>query len=100
MVLAEKYGAGLRRFMRVAFPAGIAIPTLAGFLSVSYFQNGCGVLPNSAAVIAHPSQLREVAQKEIAATAESLIYALIVWAAFYTVLLVVWRRNRSSSMAQ
>lgn len=100
MGLAEKYGSSLRRWMKVVFPAGITLPAFAGFLSISYFQRGCGTLADSASVIADPTQLHEVAQHEMAAVAEWLVYALIVWAVFYTILLVVWHRGHLGSAAE
>jgi hypothetical protein len=92
--LGSNLGVNLRRFLRVAFPAGIIVPVFSAFLSVSYFELGCGGLKTATDVIASPDQLHNVAQHEMAAISGMLIYVLFGWALIYTILLVTWKQTR------
>ncbi|HWR13737.1 MAG TPA: hypothetical protein VN577_02845 [Terriglobales bacterium] len=94
--LALRFGGRFRRFMQVMFPAGIVLPIFAGFLSISYYEQSCYRYSSSTEVIRDRSHLVWVAESEMAAIAEHLVYVLFVWAALYTVLVAVWKRMNSS----
>lgn len=91
--LASRIGDRLRRFMRVAFPAGILLPVLAAFLSVSYFQSACSRYENFKDVMDSSYQLRLVAQDEIFIVLITTTFVVLVWAVIYTVLLLVWKKT-------
>lgn len=97
--VANRFGRGFGRAMNVLFPAGIVLPAFAGFLSVSYFGKGCGRYSSSADVIADTEHLHRVAEQQVGSTAEWLMIALLVWAAFYTVLVIVWKRSHREAPA-
>src|SRR4051812_11118204 len=68
--LGERISEHMKRFLRVAFPAGIALPAFSALLSVCYFEHGCGGFTDSQSVISAPGWLQETAQLQMAAICE------------------------------
>ncbi len=97
--LASRFVHGFSRATMVMFPAGILLPAFAGFLSVSYFGKGCGRYSSSTDVIADTEHLHRVAEQQVGSTAEWLLVALLVWAAFYTVLVIIWKNSHREAPA-
>lgn len=93
MDLASKIGEPLRRFMRVAFPAGILLPVLSAFLSVSYFETACVHYENFQEVMRSSYQLRYVAQQEMRSMLLTTVIVVLVWAVVYTLLLFGWKKS-------
>ncbi len=93
MELASRIGDGLRRFMKFAFPAGILLPLLAAFLSVSSFERGCGGYEDYREIIRSSDQVQYVAQQEALSVLLMASVILFVWAGIYTALLVVWKKT-------
>ena len=97
LALGERMGEHMKRFLRVAFPAGIVLPAFSALLSVCYFQHGCGGFSNSESVISAPGWLHETAQLQVSAICEFLPYVLLVWAIIYAVLLITWKQTWPSA---
>jgi hypothetical protein len=91
--LASRMGKPFRQFVNVAFPAGIMLPVLAAFLSVSYFQNGCNRYEDYNDVMRSPYQLIYVAQHEMLSMLLTAVIVILFWAGIYTLLLLVWKKS-------
>jgi hypothetical protein len=97
LALGERMGDQMKRFLRVAFPAGIVLPAFSALLSVCYFEHGCGGFANSQSVISTPGWLQQTAQLQMAAICEFLPYVLLAWAIIYAVLLIAWKQTQPSA---
>lgn len=81
---------GLRRLLAKLFPAGLVLPALLGFLSVSYF--GCNE-DSYEKIIASRSYLEQKNAEHISASLTYVFYAVCVWSLILAI--VLWARKRT-----
>ena len=85
-----------RQFLVKLFPAGIVLPALLGFVSVSYY--GCEV-DTYQKVIADRKYLEDKNLEQISASLQYVVYAVVVWCVILAVVVVIKRRSERNAPA-
>ena len=87
---------GLRRLLAKIFPAGVVLPALLGFLSVSYF--GCDK-DSYEKIVATRDYLEQKNLDQISASFAYVFYAVCVWSLILAIALWAKKRMGTSSEA-
>jgi len=85
---------GVRGLLLRLFPAGIVLPALLGFVSVSY--RGCNIQDYNK-IIANREYLVAKNQEQISSTSVHVVWAVFAWCALLAILLAVKRRQDGHS---
>lgn len=86
---------GLRRLLANVFPAGLVLPALLGFLSVSYF--GCDK-DSYEKIVASRDYLEQKNLEQLAASFAYVFYAACVWSVILAIAL--WAKKRMGTAAE
>jgi len=78
-----------QQFLVTLFPAGIVLPAVLGFVSVSYY--GCNVHTYEK-VIANRKYLEDKSLEQISASLLYVAYAVVTWCVILAVIVAVKRR--------
>ncbi|MGB7284313.1 MAG: hypothetical protein WBE13_18755 [Candidatus Acidiferrum sp.] len=79
----------VRDLLMRLFPAGIVLPALLGFVSVSY--RGCD-MQEYGKIIANREYLEAKNQEQVSASSMHVVWAVFAWCALIAILLAVKRR--------